>query len=107
VSFKFQLLVFSLSNYKKWGNQLQRLPEVKSILQIINSESSGAWELHFSGELIKKGIVNILFKLLFYKLDLENRPKMQALTSGISTRYGINFTSLIIAFQPMCLDKKN
>ena len=32
---------------------------------------------------------------------------MRALTSGISTRYGVNFTSLIIAYQPMWLDKKN
>jgi len=41
-----------------------------------------------------------------YKLNKQNALKL-ALTSGITTRYGSDFTSLIIAYQMMWFDKKN
>jgi len=100
------------------GNSLKQKPLLSVQIHTAYIFKPGIWLAaslgrSFLGETIVNGVEkddlqnSSRFGAVFaLKLNKNNALKL-ALTSGISTRYGADFTSLIIAYQLMWFDKKN
>jgi hypothetical protein len=99
------------------GNVLQQKPLFVTQLHATYVFKPGAWLAvsvgrSFSGETVVNGIekndernAGRLGAAFSYRLSQHNALKI-AVTSGLSTRYGADFTSLLIAYQYLWFDKK-